>query len=270
MDEKPNPYAAPKDDFVTAELVEVVEVVEEPQTPWGFWLTGLFSVVVLVVFIAAQTAVAVPFVLVEMQRQPGVSPQELTDNLESNGLCLSLATLLSTPACLGLIVLFVKLRRRISVRQYLGLNPVATRSILLWGLLLVLFMLVSDGLTYLTGRDVVPPQMARAYETAGFLPLLWFAVVCLAPLFEETFFRGFMFAGIRPSRLGSPGAIAITALVWACIHLQYDVYQMATIFVGGLLLGTARLKTDSVYMPMAMHAIWNVIATVETALFVGS
>ncbi len=272
MADEMNPYAAPEDRFESAEVVEIVELVEvvaEPKIPWGFWATVGFSVAVLGVFVAIQTAVAIPFVLVEMQQQPGVSPQTLTESLESNGLLLSLATLASTPACIGLIVLFVKLRRPISLRQYLGLNPLATRSILFWGLLLALFMLISDGLTYLTGWDVVPPQMARAYETAGLLPLLWFAIICLAPLFEEIFFRGFMFAGIRHSRLGGPGAIVITALVWACIHMQYDVYQVSHIFLGGLLFGMARLKTESVYMTIAMHVIWNIIAMVETAIAVG-
>jgi hypothetical protein len=266
MNDEKNPYASPEDDFVTAELVEAVE---EPKTPWGFWFTVLFSAAVLGVFVMIQTAVAIPFVLAQMQRNPGVSPQTLTEDLEANGLLLSLATLFSTPACIGLTLLFAKLRRPISLRQYLGLNPVGIGSALFWGLSVVLFMLLSDGLSYLVVREVVPTQMTTAYETAGFLPLLWFAIICLAPLFEEIFFRGFLFSGIRHSRLGGAGAILITSLVWAGIHVQYDAYQVSTIFAGGLLLGMARLKTDSVYMTIAMHVIWNIIAMVETAIVVG-
>lgn len=269
MNDTTDSYAPTEDHFVTAELVEAVEVVDDPKTPWGFWLTLLFSAAVLGLFVIVQTAVVIPFAVVQMLNQPQLTPQELTENLESNGLCLSLATLFSTPACMGLILLIAKLRRPISIRDYLGLNPVAKRAILFWGISLALFMLLSDGLTYLTGRDVVPPQMTTAYETAGFLPLFWFAIICLAPLFEEIFFRGFMFAGIRHSRLGGLGAIVITALVWASIHMQYNFYQISLIFVGGLLLGMARLKTDSVYMTIAMHALWNVIAMVETAVVVG-
>jgi CAAX protease family protein len=269
MNDERDSCAGTEDDLVTAELVESVEVVDKPKTPWGFWLTLVFSGLVLGLFVMVQTAVVVPFVVVEMLRQPQLSPQELTENLESNGLCLSLATLFSAPACMGLVLLFTKLRRPISVRQYLGLNPVSKRAILFWGLSLALFMLMSDSLTWLTGRDVVSPQMTAAYETAGFLPLFWFVIICLAPLFEEIFFRGFMFTGIRHSRLGGPGAIVITALVWAGIHMQYDFYQISLIFAGGLLLGTARLKTNSVYLTIAMHAVWNIIAMVETAIVVG-
>jgi membrane protease YdiL (CAAX protease family) len=264
MDEKPDPYVSPED-LVEAQLVAEGQLGDKPATPWGFWATIGFSIVVLGVFVAIQTAVIMPFVFAEMRRQPGVSPQALTENLESNGLLLALATVISTPACIALTVLFASLRKPTSVRRYLGLNPVSPRTLLVWCLAVVLFMLLSDGLTYLLAREVVPTQMVEAYRTAGFLPLLWLAIIGLAPLFEEVFFRGFLFSGIRHCWLGGPGAIVITALTWAGIHLQYDIYQVSVIFAGGLLLGIARLKSSSLCPTVAMHAIWNVIAMVETA-----
>jgi hypothetical protein len=110
--------------------------------------------------------------------------------------------------------------------------------------------------------------IANAYESAGFLPLLWAALIVMAPLFEETFFRGFMLEGFCYTKLRAVGAILLTSLVWSAIHIQYDVYQVATIFVGGLLLGTAKLRTGSVLVTMSMHCLQNVLATVETAIYV--
>jgi len=272
MDDRANPYASPDDLVeaeVVAEVVEAAKAVDEPRTPWGFWATVGFSIVVLGVFVAIQTAVVIPFVLVEIRRQQAASPQALAENLESNGLLLSLATLFSTPPCIGLTLLFAKLRRQVPLREYLALNPVSKGTILLWCLGILAFMILSDGLTYLVERDVVPDKMAEAYQTAGFLPLLWIALVGAAPLFEEVFFRGFLFQGLQCSWLGATGAIVITALVWAGIHMQYDAYQISTIFLGGLLLGAARWKTGSVYTTIVMHAFWNLIATVETAIGVG-
>jgi len=272
MNDRTNPYAAPDDLVeaeVVAEVVEVAKTVDEPRTPWGFWATVGFSIVVLGVFVAIQTAVVIPFVLVEMQRRQTTSPQALAEDLESNGLLLSLATLFSAPVCIALTALFAKLRRQMPPRQYLALNPVSKRTILLWCLGILAFMILSDGLTCLVERDVVPDKMAEAYQTAGFLPLLWLALVGAAPLFEEIFFRGFLFQGLRYSWLGATGAVVITALVWAGIHMQYDAYQISTIFLGGLLLGAARWKTGSVYTTIVMHAFWNLIATVETAVSVG-
>jgi membrane protease YdiL (CAAX protease family) len=42
---------------------------------------------------------------------------------------------------------------------------------------------------------------------------------------------------------------------------------MATVFCSGLLLGTARLVTGSLLVPLALHAAVNLLATVEVAVF---
>jgi hypothetical protein len=110
--------------------------------------------------------------------------------------------------------------------------------------------------------------MVEAYRTAPSLPALLFAIVVVAPIFEEIFFRGFLFQGIRYSRLGPIGAIGITSFFWAIIHLQYGIYGIATVFALGLLFGIARLKTDSIHLLMVMHSLVGIVATMETALYV--
>lgn len=59
----------------------------------------------------------------------------------------------------------------------------------------------------------------------------------------------------------------LTAALWAMIHLQYDAYGIATIFFGGLLVGTACLKTGSVLLCVVMHAMMNLVATIEVAVY---
>ena len=51
------------------------------------------------------------------------------------------------------------------------------------------------------------------------------------------------------------------------LALQYDLYGVATIFVSGLLLGYARLKTGSLYPTLFLHGLMNLIATVEVVVF---
>ena len=87
-------------------------------------------------------------------------------------------------------------------------------------------------------------------------------------MFEEIFFRGFLFQGIRYSRLGPIGAIGITSFFWAAIHLQYDIYGIATIFALGILFGIARLKTGSIHLLMVMHSLASLVATIEMVLSV--
>jgi membrane protease YdiL (CAAX protease family) len=249
-----------------AEIVQAVVVPEEQPPPWGFWATAGLSLVIFGVLMLTQGMVIDAFAVVEMQRNPDMARDELAANLDSNGLVISLATLLSTPLGLGLTLLFAGIRRGISVRHYLALSPVSIVTMLLSCLVALLFVLADGTLTYLLGRDIVPPVMVEAYQTAGFLPLLWIAMIVAAPLFEEVFFRGFLFRGIQHSWLGAVGAILITSLVWASGHMQYDLCDVSLIFVGGLVLGTIRLKTDSCLPTMATHVLWNLIATVETAI----
>jgi membrane protease YdiL (CAAX protease family) len=80
---------------------------------------------------------------------------------------------------------------------------------------------------------------------------------------EETLFRGFFFEGILHSKSGARGALIITAGTWASIHVQYDWYGRATIFVFGLFLGYVRLKTGSILVTMCLHSLMNLIATLE-------
>ncbi len=96
------------------------------------------------------------------------------------------------------------------------------------------------------------------------MPLLWIALIVAAPVFEEIFFRGFLFRGFLGSRLGSFGTIVVTSLLWTVIHIQYDLYDMASIFVIGLLLGLSRFRSRSLYVPIAMHAVNNLVAAIET------
>ena len=93
--------------------------------------------------------------------------------------------------------------------------------------------------------------------------------VNLAPILEELFFRGFLYSGLSSSFLGPLGTILITSISWAAIHLQYDLYGISTIFVFGLLLGAARLKTHSLIVPVLMHALMNLVATIQAVINAG-
>jgi membrane protease YdiL (CAAX protease family) len=56
--------------------------------------------------------------------------------------------------------------------------------------------------------------------------------------------------------------------LWAAIHLQYDAYGIGMIFVCGILLGYARMRTGSVLLCMVMHAFMNLVATIQTELVI--
>lgn len=236
--------------------------------PWGLWATLGFSAIVFALFFALQIIVASAFVSLANAEHPELDLEVYAKSLSSNGFCIGIMAVVSGLICTPLILLFTKLRKNISVKNYIGFKEPLKREWVQWLLILAAFLSLSDGISWLLHQPIVPPFMVDTYKTASSFPALLLAIVVVAPIFEEIFFRGFLFQGIRYSRLGPIGAIGITSLIWAVIHLQYDIYGIATVFALGLLFGIVRLKTDSIHLLMVMHSFVGLVATIETALYI--
>ncbi len=236
--------------------------------PWGLWATLGFSAIVFALFLAVQLLTVVAFVSAEKIEHPELDPEVYARNLSSDGLCIAMMVIVSGLMCTPLILWFAKLRKNISLKDYIGFREPLKREWVKWLLILAAFLFLSDVVSYLLHQPIVLPFMVEAYKTASSLPPLLLAIVVVAPIFEEIFFRGFLFQGIRYSRLGPIGAVGITSFIWAVIHLQYGIYGMITVFALGLMFGIARLKTDSIHLLMVMHSLVGLVATVETAVYV--
>jgi uncharacterized protein len=150
------------------------------------------------------------------------------------------------------------------VRDYLGLRLPKLGQLTRWLLLSIIsFFAIAHAINALRLVSRSPRTsefLADAHKHPESLPVLFIAVVLIAPLFEEFLFRGFMLQGLKKSRLGAAGAVLLTAIAWAVIHLQYDLFDMGLIFVMGLILGVAQIKTRSLYIPFAIHVANNLVA----------
>jgi membrane protease YdiL (CAAX protease family) len=237
--------------------------------PWGLGATLGFSVLLAATYFAVSLVVALALTFAGLSRDPRLDVATYMHALQNNGLYLSLATLATASTGSALVVLFAKLRRGARVADYLCLRPVPARSLLRWSLVAGALAVVADLANLLFGRDVVPNFMLRAYATAGIVPLFWLAVVVAAPVFEELFFRGFLFAGVAASRLGGWGAIVLTSLAWSAAHVQYEPYDMLVVAAFGVVFGLARLRTGSTLVPLFVHALINLLATLQAAAAVG-
>jgi len=83
--------------------------------------------------------------------------------------------------------------------------------------------------------------------------------VFFAPLFEEVFFRGFVYP-VLARRLRMIPAIVITALCFAAIHasqLKYSWGPVLVIFLVGIALTTVRAVKKSVAATVLMHMAYN-------------
>ncbi|MEB3211400.1 MAG: CPBP family intramembrane glutamic endopeptidase [Leptolyngbyaceae bacterium] len=237
--------------------------------PWGFWSTAGLSFCVWIAFVVVQTAVVIATLLVSGIQNRGSDIDTLAENLSLNGFVLAIATTVSAPICIGVICFFIRLRKGWAIADYLQLGEFSTRLVkplFIWNLITVAFVYTIDYLKTLLPRSEISTFTADIYESAGFLPLLYIAIVIAAPLFEEVYFRGFMLRGFVHSAIGPVGAILLTSAIWAVIHSQYDVYDMTGIFLFGVLLAIAQLWTRSLYVPISMHALNNLLAMLTVAV----
>jgi len=224
-----------------------------------------WSAILTLIWLIVGLLAVVAFLVAALAQDPKLDIGTYVHGLESNGLVLSLTTLPAYGLGLFLLILFVRIRRW-KVREYLSLVPLKAKETLVAVALFVVFVAAHDTVAVLSGHQIVPKFMTEVWGTAGFLPLLLATLLIAAPVFEEAWFRGFMFRGIAASPLGGAGAVLITSVLWSLPHVQYDWFGIAAIFVGGLFLGVMRLKTGSTTLVILLHAILNLVASVECAL----
>jgi membrane protease YdiL (CAAX protease family) len=100
------------------------------------------------------------------------------------------------------------------------------------------------------------PLLEMVVGTSDRWALLAFALtaVVLAPLFEETLFRGVL-QPVVARHLGAPWAVVISALVFAIAHLS--LAELVPLSVLGVGLGVLRWQTGRLAASVCLHALWN-------------
>jgi len=239
---------------------------------WGFWATLGFSVIIITVYVIAQgiaMGIAAGIELGSKLVIGAVDKEILINSITQNGFYVSIGILMSAWVGSLIIVAVILLRKDITPKAYLAIKNLPLKVYLRWLIIVPVFIFCWERLSAMLGQPG-SDWVIQTYASAKYLPLLWIAFVIAAPLVEELFFRGFLFEGLRDSWMGSVGAVLVTSVIWAAIHVQYEIFQMVMIGVLGIMLGIAKIKTRSLYVTFAMHSLSNLIATLEVAIFVNS
>ena len=88
----------------------------------------------------------------------------------------------------------------------------------------------------------------------------WFLLIggaIVAPVVEEIFFRGFVFAGLRP-RYGWQKSAVISSALFAAIHLVPTA--IIPIFILGYIFAYLYHRSNSIWPAIVMHAATNTLA----------
>ncbi len=236
---------------------------------WSVGATAIWGLLIMAVVTFWQFITIVVAVLIANPVST-MSEAEARDLfLASSGTYLSLATLVSGILGPALIVGIVRLKKGARVSNYLALKPFSLLSIIKWIFFLVVLIVLSDQLTKALGRPTITKFETDLFATGKPLWLVALAIVVGAPLFEELFFRGFLFKGFEKSFMKPAGAIVVTSALFASMHAQYDLYGIMTVFVTGLLLGAARFSTGSIFVPMILHASTNGLVILQATVLAG-
>lgn len=89
------------------------------------------------------------------------------------------------------------------------------------------------------------------------------AIGVLGPLAEEALMRGLVLHLLRRS-IGVWVAIGLSAVAWAAMHYSYGLGTMLLIACDGFLLGLARYKSNSLWVPISMHIAGNLFSVFQS------
>jgi CAAX protease family protein len=184
-----------------------------------------------------------------------------------------IATFLQGLIFIGTAVVFASFVRKPRPEQF-GLRPTRFWPAVGWAALAISVFYV--GIAIYTAilqpdaEQTVAQDLGAEQGTVGLIAA-GFMVVCVAPVAEEFFFRGFFYRALR-SRYSVLAAAAIDGLLFGVIHYDFSgadallfVPPLATL---GFLFCLLYERTGSLYPVIALHALNNAIAfgvTVEDA-----
>lgn len=180
--------------------------------------------------------------------------QRLTD-LAYNGDLVGMESAWSAGICAALVIVLCWRWKRERMRLLLGFRWPRPMQLLTW---LVIFAGVAGVIELLASQ--IPAFdtdfMERVTASTTNWPLLVLGVVILGPLFEELLLRGLLFGSLRHI-VDEHAGVALSAGVFAVMHMQYSPAIMLLILVMGTVLGYARARTGSIWVPVLLHMMNN-------------
>lgn len=205
-------------------------------------------------------------------------------------LMIAVATLAAGPTLIGvtmvlqslagiaLAIAFIDLWARVprdprTVPTAIGLTRTARlKVILLWlvpGIALAMTLVrAADYLNLVILRR--PPDLQSVVQlivdqgSPGLMLLIGLGAVVLAPLAEELVFRGFVYRNLRDQH-GKGLAMLLSGLAFAAVHFQPTLVLPLTALGVGLAL--LYEWSGSLWVPITVHALWNLFALLKIELW---
>lgn len=135
---------------------------------------------------------------------------------------------------------------------------------IVWAVPVALVAVYGTSIVYNRLIDTREQDILESFPRTPAGAVLFVVLACvIAPLFEETFYRGFLFQGFARS-WGIPLGALTSATVFSLSHQQLDIF--VPLFALGLALAWVYHVTRSIWGSITLHAVYNSIAVLVWAL----
>jgi membrane protease YdiL (CAAX protease family) len=228
---------------------------------WGFWSTLAWFGAAASVHLAVSILCGLGYVVWSVLTHPSAAIDWESPIADYIAIALSMTAAAS-------VLMYAAQRAGPSALGYLGLTLPRLRHVFVGlGLLVALAFLNMGFFRLFPGYDP-SPDLIREYQAILGNPValvwFWITLAVTAPICEEIIFRGFLMRGWSESRMGAPGAIMLSSLLFTAIHVQYNLPTLATVFGLSLVFGVMRWRSGSTALTILLHMIWNVTVGLTT------
>jgi membrane protease YdiL (CAAX protease family) len=233
-------------------------VPEDLRVPWGWWDLGLLVVIAIAGLGVFWAFLGMGFYMA------GITKEQVENSVAYQGRFAIIAMVFLSFLLLFYLAAQVRFRFRSPVLRTLrwcsfdtGRVPprIAYPSFVLGGFLLSILVALTS--SAFSPKNKMPIE--QYFQDRHTALLLLIMSVTLAPLFEETIFRGYLYPVVARTFGVVPGVI-LTGVLFGLLHasqLGGNLPQVALIITVGIVFTAARAKTGSVLPGYLLHVSYN-------------
>ncbi len=195
-----------------------------------------------------------------------------TETLES--VVVLCATLIQNILLFSLCYLFLRVKYNYSLRRLFSfenkirivVNGIVGGFLIFFGVMVINLIMA---VILLNVFHIIPPQqevITLLLESNNLWLFLSYAIliVVIAPIVEETFFRGLIYSFIR-SKYGVFKGLLVSGMIFGLAHQSLWAFVGTTL--GGIGLAYLYEKSKSLYTSILAHMVWNGIVTFSLYLY---
>jgi membrane protease YdiL (CAAX protease family) len=244
-------------------------VPEDLRVPWGWWDLGLLAL------IAVSGILALGLLIIGAFQITGITRAQFEHSTKYQALASMLGVFLLSVFLLLYLALQLRMRFDAPFWRTLRWRPIESGTvpprIAYFGFILsgfLLSMVIAFVSSAFAPKNKMPIEQFLQDRQSAFLLLVM--SVTLAPFFEETIFRGYIYPVVARTFGVIPGVL-FTGLIFGLLHasqLGGNVPQVALLATVGIVFTAVRAKTGSVLPGFLVHVSYN--SFISIAFLIGS